>query len=407
MITRRILLACSALVFLSGAEKQPTAGNVMCPVMTEQEAVDDYTILHRGQPVRFCCSECRHEFLEHPDRYEQAIPAFRSPSLRERWSAFYEEHTRRIAAGGLVLLLIGLRGWRFFRTTTPEDLASPLGRLCLAPCSGTVPLLLATCYLGYHFVGLLNDKYDRLMEDDIHYATFYDFGYPPKPERPPVDPRVQATFYRGNDERNPRLFNNGNYRTATFHISLCDEAGQQIRSGDDITNRQLFVKLVIDRPAFTPDFLYSDELMSKMFLTRECDVFLGRFEPVRDCVRLSATSPMQQWEARFPVGTLDAADLSGIVYVCEEYTYQPWYQPGTRIRGGSRFHYGIQYRLSAKDGLLADDSDLWMGALYRTRKFKKATVPLSEWFSDQPIPELPGDSNITDPELLGISDYLD
>ena len=45
-----------------------------------------------------------------------------------------------------------------------------------------------------------------------------------------------------------------------------------------------------------------------------------------------------------------------------------------------------------------------MGALYRTRKFPTWRVPMSEWFSHEPIPVLPGE-NTTDPELLGLPEH--
>jgi hypothetical protein len=72
---------------------------------------------------------------------------------------------------------------------------------------------------------------------------------------------------------------------------------------------------------------------------------------------------------------------------------------------GSRFHYGIGYDLKISDDQLTAESDVFMGALYRTRKLPTWRVPMDQWFSHRPIPELPGE-NVSDPELLGITDHI-
>jgi hypothetical protein len=246
------------------------------------------------------------------------------------------------------------------------------------------------------------------MEDHLHFATFYDFGYPPVPARPPVEPRVQATFYRGNDERSPKLFNNGNYRTATFHLSLVDAEGNTVQHGDQIVGREMFLRLEIDRPPFTADFLYCDRVMSKMFLTKECGKFLGRSGRIADRVDFVEIEPMQRWEARYPLGRIcpQCGDLQrGIIYLCEEYYHNPYWWMEKDVRGGSRFHYGIQFELAIDDGRLSQQADLWMGALYRTRKLPKWKVPIEEWFSHEPIPVLTSAHETDDPELLGIDEH--
>lgn len=376
--------------------------NQMCPVMTDQEAVDDYTIEYRGQEVRFCCQECQGEFLREPTKYEAHL-GLTAESWSQQAKAFYDEHTEFSMMVALAGLLVLLRLYRVIRKPSEADLNTFAGRLLGKSCSPVVPLLLMLCVIGYHFRVLAMDRHDRFVEGDIHYATFYDFGYPPLPKHPPIEARVKGTFYRGNDERNTRLFNNGNYRTATFHVAIVDEDGHQIEVGDEVQGRQLSVRLTIERPPFTPDFLYEARFMKSIFLTQECDRFLGRSGPVTDRVNLTTIEPMQRWEANYPIASC-CSKSDGVVYVCEEYHYQPWYKGGQIQRGGSRFHYAIQYALAFENGRLAEGSDLWMGALYRTRKFRQATVPLDQWFSHKPIPELPS-ANVDDPELLGITDY--
>lgn len=376
--------------------------NTKCPVMTDQDAVDDYNIEHRGRKVRFCCSECRTEFRNNPEKYEAALE-IAAESNWQRGRSFYRKHTRFSCILLLLASLITLRGYRAIRRKTAADRL--MERLLFQPCRATVPLILMLAIVGYYFWGLAVRNYNTQLQEDIHYATFYDFGFPAQPKHPGTEPRVAASFYRGNDERNPRLFNNGNYRTATFHVSLVDAAGAQVTHGDQIQNRQLFVELKIERPPFTPDFLYSPQFMSTMFLSAKCERQLGADGPVIDRVNLTETQTMQEWTARYPV-SFEQPSANGVVYVCEEYHYEPWYLPGTPKRGGSRYHYAIKYELNAESGNLSDTSDIWMGALYRTRKFRQATVPLDQWFSHNPIPEL-REENTTDPDLLGISDYTD
>ena len=84
-------------------------------------------------------------------------------------------------------------------------------------------------------MGTLEDLRNR---DEVHAATFYNHGSPPR-VRPFDDVnRVSAVYYRGNDERGPQLFNGGVYRTATFHLSLCDERRQPVVVGDRVALRR-------------------------------------------------------------------------------------------------------------------------------------------------------------------------
>ncbi|HIF00257.1 MAG: hypothetical protein ABGZ23_24270 [Fuerstiella sp.] len=247
------------------------------------------------------------------------------------------------------------------------------------------------------------------LEDEIHFATFYDFGFPPSPRRPATEPQLKASYYRGNDERSPKLFNNGNYRTATFHVSLCDGKGQEVGPRADVAGRNLFLKFEIDRPPFTPDFLYDQQMMNTMFLTAQCDRFLGADAPISDAISLTETETMQHWEALFKIRNADACshceDCRGTVYLCEKYFYDSKLKFLGKRRGGSRFHYGIRYDLKTSEGILVDDSDVYMGALYRTRKLPTWRVPMTQWFSHEPIPVLPSE-NVHDPELLGIPEHL-
>ena len=73
------------------------------------------------------------------------------------------------------------------------------------------------------------------------------YGYPPTPIRPDHPKQVAGTYYRGNCERNPALFNGGNYLTAIFRISVCDSKHQSVQVGDPIPSDGLFVRMELER----------------------------------------------------------------------------------------------------------------------------------------------------------------
>lgn len=380
--------------------------NVICPVLQDRQATADYAVTYKGKEVRFCCSECVMEFEKNPEIYENVLPQLQNLSLRSQLQLFMRDHGGLVIGGLLFLILVGLRIHRM-RNPIPEDNGAAVQGLLQKKISPAIPLFLLASYLGYEVFSLSCQLHDQQLEDEIHFATFYDFGYPPVPRRPDTEPRVKGSYFRGNDERSPKLFNDGNYRTATFHVSVCDADGVSIEAGDSVRNRELFVKLEIDRPPFTPDFLYDPEMMGTMFLTAECDRFLGRHSGVADAVELTEVEPMQKWEALFPIRRSCCAgdELRGTVYVCEKYFYKPQLAFLDRKRGGSRFHYGLRYDLKFEDDVLTATSDLYMGALYRTRKLPTWRVPMTQWFSHEPIPVLPSE-NVEDLELLGVTDHL-
>ena len=402
---RRIgwLTACLLIMGLAG---EAHGSNEKCPVLPNIDADVDIHATYQGKEVHFCCNECRTEFLNNPEIYISEVPQLQELSWRERFGLYFDSNSRFIVSGILATVLVVLRLVRLKRpSATVGEPQSWLSKLFRRKISPTIPLILACGVLGFEVYVLRGDLEAKELEDQIHFATFYDFGFPPVPKRPDVERRLQATFYRGNDERSPKLFNGGAYRTATFHLSIVDQHGQPVTSGDSVDDVRLFVRLEIERPPFTPDFLYSERLMSKMFLTRKCDRFLAEGD-VPDRVNLTMIEDMQRWEAVFPLEKASSnGETRGIVYVSEEFRRPPYWWSFDEKWIGSRFHYGITFRLVTSNGRLTDQSDLYMGCLYRTRKFPNWKVPLSEWFSHEPIPELPNEPNTDDADLLGIEDY--
>jgi len=380
----------------------------MCPVLAGRLASSDITTMFRGKEVRFCCNECKQEFIDNPEIYLSELPQFRDISWSENLTAMLDTQARTIACAGLISLLVGLRLLRWWRPVPASSSPSFLGRFTSRKISPAIPLAILCGLLGFQVYSLQAKTHDHWMEDHMHFATFYDYGFPPVPPRPKIEPKMVSTYYRGNDERSPRLFNNGNYRTSTFHLSVVDAEGQPVKHGEEVLGRELFVRFEIDRPPFTPDFLYDEDLMNTMFLTKKCEKFLGRDSDPADRVGLTSLEHMQRWEALYPLGKLCRnceEGKRGIIYLCEEYYHESYWWTKEKVRGGSRYHYALSYQLSVQNGKLAATSELWMGSLYRTRKFPKWKVSMDEWFSHQPIPVLPSE-NIEDPELLGLDEHL-
>lgn len=394
-------------ILLPSSEATAAESNEWCPVLSTCATSADFQITYKNQQIRFCCNECATEFASNPEVYESRVPQLQNRSLRESIQSFLDTHGSLTICGILALTLAGLLLYRLSGKRQPAA-DGWMSRLLTRKIPLAYPLLILTGFLGWEVYTLREERFARHIEDEIHFATLYDFGTPPVPFRPPLKPRVKATFYRGNDERNPRLFNNGNYRTATFLVSLRNGQGEEVDHGTATGGEDLFVRLEIVRPKFTPDFLYSNKFMDKIFLTREFDKFLGRDKLVVDEIPLTTVETMQRWEALFPLGRVSAegeASKRGLIYVCEKYYDKNYWWTDAKVRWGARYHYGIGYDLTFKDGKLTADSDLWMGCLYRTRKFAQSQLPREQWFSHEEIPLLPGE-NVKDPKLLGIEDYI-
>lgn len=225
------------------------------------------------------------------------------------------------------------------------------------------------------------------------------YGDPPVPIRPQIPKRLGGEFYRGNCERNPALFNNGHYRTATLRVALCDSQRHVLSVGDAIPGGGLLVKFEIVRAPHTPDSLFTEEYLSGVFLSEQ--VYHGeKLRPMLDQpTRLEIVEAGQHWVGYFPISDPpeeEAEVLWGLIYV-----YWGMVR-GLAIRG--THHYGIQYDLRFADDRIAEGSDLWLGSLFWTPVLaypRADKVPLDEWFDYRPIPEIVGD-NTTDPELLGI-----
>jgi mono/diheme cytochrome c family protein len=225
------------------------------------------------------------------------------------------------------------------------------------------------------------------------------FGYPPAPIRPDQPKQLAGTYYRGNCERNPALFNNGNYLTATFRISICDSKHQAVQVGDPIPMDGLFVRMELERAPGTTDALYTKEMIESVFLSKQFfeSVESRINEPVE---RLETLEEGRRWVAYFPVGQPSSSHLAkGLIYV---YTGRA---DAEMARGNP--HYAIQFDLQFDEGKLTAASDLWMNSFGNNAveaPQQPGKIPYREWFDYRPLPIIEGE-NSTDPKLLGIEEY--
>ncbi len=226
------------------------------------------------------------------------------------------------------------------------------------------------------------------------------YGSPPVPVRPDQPKQIAGTYYRGNCERNPELFNNGNYLTAVFHIDLCDARHQALQPGDPLPADGLWVRVELERAPGTADVLFSKELMASVFLSRT--FYDSNFKTLQEPpVRLETVQEAQRWAAYFPIGSPDSSGkVAGLIYV---YTGRI---ENDMARGDP--HYGIKYELVFAEGKLSADSDLWMnsfGNAVVASPEPVGKIPYREWFDFRPIPAITG-TNTKDPKLLGVEEYV-
>ena len=229
-------------------------------------------------------------------------------------------------------------------------------------------------------------------------------GAQPKPLRPRGAAGLGGTYYRGNDERNEKLFNGGYYRTAVMKLSLIDENDQPLTLGQTVSNSQLFVRLEIERARQAAPMLFNDELMTAVLLSRNTG---DRKEPLAgdEPAHFAVLESGERWAAKYQLGDFTGQTevaLNGTIYV---YT-------GAMISEASvqgQLQYGIVHALRIRDRTLQENSELWLGPILVPSNFQypaEGKITLAEWLDTNPIPEITTE-NTTDPKLLGIPEHLD
>jgi hypothetical protein len=226
------------------------------------------------------------------------------------------------------------------------------------------------------------------------------YGSPPVPIQPLHPDRLGGTYYRGNDERNPALFNGGFYCTCKFHVLLCDADGRALAVGDAVPDAGLWVRVEVERARGTTPSLFTDDILLASCLSRQVVEDTQTPRVADEPQWFQTVESEQRWVATYPLGRPTETTASGLIYVYKTAT------PGDFSSG--LYHYGVQYELQLEDGRIAAGSKLWMGSLYITGNLqlpRAGQIQLNEWFDWRPIPEIEG-QNTTDPDLLGIPEHL-
>lgn len=81
MRIRLLILSLSVLLVGFGidlAVAEETSLNIMCPVMTGEEADPNITVEYRGKRVALCCKTCMRKFQANPEKYLHLLPQFAS-----------------------------------------------------------------------------------------------------------------------------------------------------------------------------------------------------------------------------------------------------------------------------------------------------------------------------------------
>lgn len=224
---------------------------------------------------------------------------------------------------------------------------------------------------------------------------------PPRPVDPRHPRRLGGEYYRGNDERDPRLFNGGFYRTCTMRVWLCGSDGTILHWGDVVPDGPCSIRFEIEQSPGAADALFAEDIWNNTFLS-PVPPQQPLVDPATEVARFREEGP-RRWVAEVPLDLAAAGEtpLHGTIYL-----YRGVPDPGQPVSADP--HYAAEYTLRVVDGRIAPDSELWMGYIFRTGNVlptPEGKIPEDEWFSFRPIPEIEGEQTTSDPRLLGIEDY--
>jgi YHS domain-containing protein len=395
--------------------------NEMCPVMPAEKAVPEFAAEHRGRTVHFCCAGCVAKFRANPGPYlanlppvpvaetpapkPEAAPGWQDRALEAFLVAaeFCDRHRPVIlgvVAAGLAVAVAGRVNRRLVRKGSTSRLTRVLA-LLTHPSAFLVILLAGACGVLWHEMGLAREEVATARRNSEQQqaatqraqltdgAKFLKWAWPQGLHELPRG--VRNTYYRGNDERSEKLFNGGNYRTATFRVALKRADGSDAEPGQRVGGEVLRLRFDVTRaPNTAPNFFQADQMAG---------VFLAPLEAreKEEVHLLKPTEDGQKWAAEVPVPAANEEPgyqrAGGVWGVC---VGDP-----KRGLGGAMIHYYLQAVLHVQDGLLLPESTVWMVAVYPSPILHGPRAD-GEWFSDRPIPEIPDGKNATDPKLLGL-----
>lgn len=200
------------------------------------------------------------------------------------------------------------------------------------------------------------------------------YGKPPRPKRLAHPVGLSQTYYRGNDERSPELYNGGYYRTSKMHLRLLDGNGKPLTHGKSFPEEGAQIEFTFNKPPGTSENLYQEDVINKTYISKEYPVKFAADDPEK--VEVRELEKGQKWVIRYPIRPKkkNAESMDGILYVYF----------------GKRLDLGIVYNIRLKEGRIADLSDIWMGNLLCMPKLLPPNdfdyLTQEEWFDYKPIP---------------------
>jgi hypothetical protein len=421
-------IPAAAIAFAASAADAPlptvepeAPANRFCPVLPHQPVRPGKFLMYRGRKVFVCCDDCMAVFESRPLDFLSALPQFSAAEAsdlpatdyRKKWTAVldslvaFERDVRPFLVGAAVLLLLHLIALqRVRRAAAPEARSAP--RWCRVLARGVNVGLILLAGLSAQLAALYfrpappaARKAPAARNPDADFRAFHRIHRQlllQSADQPGFRHTLKLSYYRGNDERYPALFNGGNYRTCTMNLSLRTEDGREIAPGDDVSGRRLFVRLELVRAPFTSDALFRKDQMTTYGLMagnpRPWES--GADRPSRR-VGLTVLTPDWKWEALYPLTDEDPAPVE-----IERLIYFGPCQPNTPVTQlSSAAHYAVGCRLVLRDGRLQPESELWMAAVLVAGQF--AEPEMYQWFGLRPLPEIPQAQKAT-PRELGLDE---
>jgi hypothetical protein len=309
------------------------------------------------------------------------------------------------------LLILALLRFRARTKSNSAALPRPTGpffwRLIGSISWGTIfsLLLLIVLWAGWKQWEFLTDQ-KRALEIEILRLkppgkSLGKFAPRIRPQHPP---RMGGAYFRGNDERNPNLFNGGFYRTCTFRLELRGPEGQRLEWGDPWPAAAT-IHLEVHQSPFATDALFDTQVMQRGGLW-DADPWIADLHGDERAVHMRPAQDKEGiWEADFPI-LIDQATadepLEGAVYYYRTL-------PAVGRKSQSEVHYLLGYKLVKTNETIGSRSEVWMESLYNVPKIdfpERGKITPAEWFSAIPIPEIVG-GNTSDPVLLGIPEQIE
>jgi YHS domain-containing protein len=395
--------------------------NVLCPVMTDQPALPEYFSNYNGKKIFFCCRECVRLFNTNPEKYLPRLPNVtirkKAPETTEEWvfrnlERFLDfaefAYTYRISVLSFcaIAMLFLLSRSRMRRAENGTTTCGEFTRWFARYTTLVMLLALGLCaQLGVSFQNTLievakvrqqlrfaGSSSGGVNKPDYVAASRYLTAYNWPQAFHAVPKGLSATYYRGNDERNDRLFNNGHYLTATFQISIIASDGTEVKAGSSVGNQDLKLRCRITRGPNTADHFFGKGQLNAYLIASEVK------EPKDMAIPIKPVVQGQEWVVEGPIGKLDTTQsYSGLRGV--------WYLGtggATPSLNDLSPHYAIPYAIQSMNGVIAEESVVWMVATFASPILNGPDAD-GMWLSDRPIPPIPDGKNVSDPMLLGIS----